>query len=372
MTDAKGQFALKDLNPDLIFTLLAALEGYTPTQTARAVDPKTGAAKLVLVANDLDRRDPELILSGRVLDEDGKPVANAAVEPFGFLKGGAGHFGGLNGFDALTLTNDKGAFRLGVPEKGLAVTVRVSAPRMAKRNCANLACGPKGQDLTLYYGVTVVGRLLDKGKPLVGVGVGLMQTDRSAQVFVGEMKAATDETGTFHIRNVPPNESVAFYGLMDGLKEHGSLPARHYQTGKSGNELDVGDVAIQPGLRLSGRLVLADSQPIPAGTRIMLSREDAWDQQQTIVGKDGSFAFKGLPPEGYSLSVNVRGYVVSPKNASLDLLNRGGLIGTVKSDVENLRFLMEKGSRAANSSLDQKTIEEHKRRQSSPLRGAPE
>jgi hypothetical protein len=355
-----------------VFHLLAVKEGYTPTLSAKWVDPKSGAAKLTLTASDLDRRDPELIVKGRVLDEDGKPVASAAIEPFGFMKGDRGQFGGLTGFDALALTNDQGEFRLGVPEKGLTVTVQVAAPRMARRNFANLVCGQKGQDLTLFYGVTIVGRLLKDGKPLAGVGVGLAQTDRNVQSFLGDTKAATDEKGTFRIPNVAPNEAIGVYGLMDSLKEHGALGVKRVQSGKSGSELDLGDLVVQPGFHLRGRVVLADGKPVPVGTRIVLSREEAWDHQLAQVGQDGAFEFKGLPRELVNLSTNVNGYVPSPENGSYDLVNQLGLAGMINANIDHLRFLMEKGSRQFGGQLDQKTFEEYQRRRSAPLSGAPE
>jgi hypothetical protein len=377
ITDANGQFALKNLDPDLVFNLLAVKEGYKPAQTAKPADPKIGATKLTLPANDLDRRGPELVLKGRILDDDGKPVASAAVEPFGFGKAGGNSFryGALNrqGFDELALTNDKGEFRLGVPEKGLAVSVRVSAPRMARRNFDKLSCGPSSNGLTLFYGVTVVGRLLKDGKPLAGAGVGVVQTDRSATNFVGDLNAATDDKGTFRVPNIPPNDVFLVYGLMDTLKDHGAVPVRPVKSGKSGTELDLGDIAVQPGLKLTGKIVLADGKPVPAGTRVMLSRVEAWDHQEFIAGPDGTFEFKGLPSERYSLTTHVPGYIVSPKNASFERLNRGSLVGVIKTDTANLRFLLEKGARSApNLNIDRETSDEYFRRRKAPLCGAPE
>jgi hypothetical protein len=373
VTDERGQFALKSLDPELLFRLLAVADGHSPAYSAKSVDPKAGPTTLKLKPHDLDARDPALVLKGRVLDEKGDPVAGATVEPYGLGKGDGAQFGGLTGFDPLALTNDSGEFRLGVPERGVAVYVQVSAPSLARRNFLKIPAGPKGHDLTLPVGVTVTGRLLKGGQPLRGVGVGLVQTDRGVEEFVGEYRAGTDGDGRFTIPNVPPDDAFTLYGLMDALKAHGAVAARPAKTGASGTEVEVGDVAVTPGHRLSGRVILADGKPVPEGTRVLLSREEAWDSQQAVADKDGRFEFTGLPAERVNLYATVRGYRVSPKNASYELLNRTGLSGRVTGDINGLRLLLEPGDRPTPSGqFDRQSYEEYKRRREAPLRGAPE
>jgi hypothetical protein len=311
------------------------------------------------------------VLRGRVVGEDGRPIPEAAVEPFGFSKGQGGHYGGLKGFDPLALTNGKGEFRLGVPEKGLTVHVQLSAPRLCRRVVLGLVPG-KDNEVTLLLGVTVVGRVVKDGRPLAGVAVGLAQKDRNVEKFVGEFRAATDAQGVFRIPNVPPQDVLVVYGEMVGLKAHGAIPAREVRTGASASQLDAGDLAVTPGFRLTGRVVLADGKPVPAGTRVMISREEAWDSQQAEADPGGNFRVTGLPPERYSLHANVPGYRASPKNASYDLLNGLGLLGKVTADTDGLRLLLEPGEWAGSPNFDQERMREYERRRDAPLRGAPE
>jgi hypothetical protein len=347
-------------------------EGYTPALLPKPADPTAGPVAFTLTPHDLDRRDPALVLKGRVLDENGKPVPQAAVEPFGFRKGDRGQFGGLKGFDPLAVTNKKGEFRLGVPEKGLAIYVQVNAPFKAPRKFPKLAAGAGPHDLTLFEGITVRGRVVQGGKPLAGVAVGAAQKDRNMETFVGDFQAATNATGAFEIRNVPVEDVLTLYGQLSSLGKHGAVTAREVRTGKSGSVSDVGDLEVKPGHRLSGRVVLADGKPVPAGTRVMLSREEAWDTAQAVVDKEGRFAFIGLPGEQYSLSVNVKGYHLSPKNASVDLLNGFRLLGVVREDSAGLRLLLEPGPEPARESRsDAKFYEEYQRRRNAPFRGAP-
>ena len=336
------------------------------------VDPRAGPVTLTLKPSDLAKRDPALLLQGRVLDEDGDPLPGAVVEPFAVRKGDTTRFGGLTGFDPLALTDARGEFRLGVPEKGILVHVQVSAPKKAPRKYKELAPGAKGHDLSLPDGASVTGRLVKDGKPLPGVAVGLDQVNRDVETFVGDFKAATDAVGVFLIPNVPANDKFVLYGLMGSMKAHGAVAARPVQTGRSREAADVGDVAVGPGFKLTGRVVLSDGKPVPAGTRVILSREEAWDFQQAVVGEGGSFSFEGLPPERYTLSARVKGYRPSTENASLDLLNPFHLLGAVRADVRDLRLLYEPGEvKSAGGGLDRKAVEEYRRRRDAPLRGAP-
>lgn len=358
----------------MVFRLLAVAEGYTPALLPKAADPAAGPVAFTLTPHDLDKRDPALVLRGRVLDENGKPVPQAVVEPFGFRRGDRGQFGGLKGFDPLAVTNQKGEFRLGVPEKGLAVSVQVSAPFKAPRKFHKLEAGPPPRDLTLLEGVTVRGRVVRGGKPLAGVAVGAAQKDRNVETFVGDFQAATNPTGAFEIRNVPAGDALVLYGLLSSLGKHGAVATREVRTGKSGSVSDVGDLEVKPGHRLSGRVVLADGKPVPAGTRVLLGREEAWDTAQAVADREGRFTFAGLPAEQYTLSVNVKGYHLSPKNASTDLLNGFRLLGVVRADIPDLRVLLESGPGPewGPPRSDAKFYEEYKRRSTAPLRGVPE
>ena len=140
------------------------------------------------------------------------------------------------------------------------------------------------------------------------------------------------------------------------------------KTGAHGSTLDVGDVEVHPGHRLTGRLVLADGKPVPPGTRVLASRDEAWDSQTATVGPDGRFAFTGVPEERVSLTASVRGYHPSPRNASFDLLNPFGLLGMIEGDVEDLRFLLDPGQRPAYRRLTAEENAEYRRRRGSVLR----
>ena len=88
---------MKGLDPDLVFQLLVVADGYTPTYGPKRADPKAGPVTLTLTPHDLDRRDPALVLRGRVVDEQRRRVARAVISPSGYNKGTLGQFGRLKG-----------------------------------------------------------------------------------------------------------------------------------------------------------------------------------------------------------------------------------------------------------------------------------
>ena len=105
---------------------------------------------------------------------------------------------------------------------------------------------------------------------------------------------------------------------------------------------------------------------------MLLGREEAWDTQQAVVDKEGCFLLTGLPAERYHLSANVEGYHLSPKNASLDLLNGFKLVGMVRDDIEGLSLLLEPGPELVRQlNYDAKCFEEYRRRHEATLQGAP-
>lgn len=273
----------------------------------------------------------------------------------------------------LAVTDDDGEFRLGVGEDGDALYLLVKAPFLAPERTKPLVAGPMTHTITLGPGVTVTGRVVKDGRPLRDVGMGIVQVDRNVMGYLGHFEFGTDRDGRFAFANIPPMQSWYLYGLMDGRKGSGSIPVRNLKTEAHGSTLDLGDIEVQPGYRLTGRLVLADGKPVPPATRILASRDAAWDSQTVTVGPDGRFSFTGLPPERLSLSTNVRGYHSSPKNASLDLLNRMGLLGTVGGDIDDLRFLLEPGP---TPEIDYRRFSreesaEYELRRDGPPRGAP-
>ena len=338
----------------------------------KRTDPSGGAVTVTLKAHDLDGLDPNLVFSGRVLDEGGNPVANATVSPTGTLSEGRRSFGWVDEADPLAITDEQGRFRLGLKKRldGLYVTVR--GPLLAPLQTGPLKAGPVGNALTVVEGVTVQGRVEKAGKPLVGVTLRLRQNmvqdanrklDRAMIELAFEID--TDARGNFRFVNVPPDEDYLLIGRMDSFRAHGALKGIKVATKANRTTIDLGTLAAQPGSRLAGRIVLADGKPVPAGTRVSISRreEAAYDWQATTAGADGRFEFTGVPDEVCQLDTGVKGYCVSTKNYSCDRRFGYGLWGRVDQDITNLQFLLEPGEFAVLRIDDPEVTESLRRRQ---------
>jgi len=342
-TGDDGSFLIRSLDPSLIFRVLVVSEGYDPTFVEK-VDPRKGPIEARLSRLDPKRYGPRHSIRGRVIDPGGSPVVGARVWPIEFkTEAYSGFAPGI--VDPLAVTNLRGEFALTSRSPAEHISVRVNARGLAPHVFSKLPPGDAVHELRLGRGVGVTGRVLRDGKPLPGVVVGMVQSSRIAWTFLGSEEIATDGSGRFLFSNVAPDENYRVYGIMNSLKTSGSVRIVQVQAGGDGTTADVGDLAVGPGHRLSGRIVLSDGKPIPAHTRVSVSRNWAWDRQMTEVDGEGRFTFEGLPSEIYSVYSPVQGYRLSPKNECASPYNPGSLEGRVDRDVSDLTVLYEPGER---------------------------
>jgi hypothetical protein len=133
---------------------------------------------------------------------------------------------------------------------------------------------------------------------------------------------------------------------------------------------------------LSGRLVLPDGKPPPAGADVSVAlRSDdvsVVNGQTGVADAAGRFTFTSLPSGLYSFHVRLPNYYLSPQNRSLDVLSRMShqLTGRIDEDMEGLRILLQPDSPPVSpdpNSLSQDAQEAiwraYQRNRSSPLRG---
>lgn len=367
-TDAEGKFKIESLDPRLIFRILAVAKGFAPKFESK-VDPDEGPVYVTLRAVDLKDVTPDRSLRGQVVDSDGKPVFGAVVASHGVRrKDDSGTmWGQLPGVDPLAVTDESGEFLLTALDPFVSLDVRVEARTFANKTFSNLPSGTAHHTLKMTEGVTVKGRVLSQRKPLAGVSVGMVSVDRGVENFTGNFEIGTDSDGQFAFMNLPANVDYQIYGLMNTLRTNGTIPIRNVHAGADGTTVDAGDLLVEPACRLAGRVECSDGHRLPMATRLLISREQAWDSIQVEVGEDGTFDIQGIPKETISLSARVGGYHISPKNPSLDPLN-DRLVGRVEQDVTNLVFLLDKGPEPARQFNPQMSEEEWPQNQR--LRGA--
>jgi len=341
-TGADGTFTIPSLDPTLLFRVLVVAEGFTP-MFIENVDPLESPVRAKLVALDPARLKPGHVLRGRVLDPLGQPVVGAKIEPYARHSGTSTQYGGLRGIDPMSATNPSGEFAITCEEPDLTLSIKVEARGLAPENFRALTAGETVHELHLGYGVTVSGTVEKDGQPVPGILMGIVQTDRGSGTFLGEIEIATDDKGRFSFTNVPPNDEFAVYGQLNDGAAVGAFPVKLLRTKDDESIVDAGVLTVEPGHRLSGRVVLSDGKPLPDDVRVMISREVAWDWLEVEVGEDGSFEAANLPGEEYSINCRVSGYHVSPKNYSLDPLNQFSLMGRIDQDITGLTLLLDPG-----------------------------
>jgi hypothetical protein len=295
---------------------------------------------------DPDRFDPKRILRGVVLGPDGKPLVGAKIAPQGFSTEA---FSGFSPdiFDPVAVTNLRGEFALTSKSPIEYADLRVEGNGVASRIVAGRKPEANPQRIAMTAGATLTGRLLRREKPVPGVVVGLVQVNRSSSTFLGDRSIGTDAEGRFTFLNVHPDEDYFVYGLMESLPEGDgdAVAARQVHVGGEGTTAQAGDLPVVLGHRIKGRVLLSDEKPVPPRTRLMVSRQDAWDSRRVELDPEGRFEIAGLPTERYSLSVTLKGYKLSPRNHSVDSANPWHLVGTIDQDIDGLKILMEPGAR---------------------------
>ena len=367
-SDAQGRFAIPLLDDALLFRVLVVAKGFQPTFVSK-VDPAMGPIEAVLTPLNATALSPKHQLRGRVIGPDKRPLANAVVNFQSYSSGDGGRGGSVPGFDPLAVTDEAGDFLLTGDKPFDTMDVTVEALGFAKKHFHRLPSGTKPNELAVTLGGSVSGRVLLAGKPLAGVAMGMVSVSRHMGEFTGDFQFATQHDGRFLLVNLPPNKDYFIYGLVDSLKPFGAIPGQKMRVSGDGSTTDVGDIAVQPGVRLAGQVVLADNGKFPPHTKLSVSLQDAWDSQVVELDGDGRFDFRQLPPGPVSLNIRVAGYRFAGKNASLNPLHPVQIVGRLSQDKTNLLVLLEPGpdlkmSRSSYSSAEEDRLENR------PLRGA--
>jgi hypothetical protein len=369
VSDKHGRFRIEALDPQLVFRILVVAENRQP-QFVSKVEPRNGPIRVALAGLDPRRLAPGHTLRGRVIDQNGKSVVGAEVVPFAIETDRGTQFGvqGM-GIDPVAVTNDRGDFVITSNNPNAVVSVRVRARSQATRICRELAFGDPPHVIRLDAGASVYGQLLRAGKPVPDVEVGLAQTFRGSDSFVGAYTIGTNKDGFFEFVNVKSDDDYFVYGIMSTLQSIGGVPAQKIRVGGADTRTALGKLAVEPAHRLAGRVVLSDGGLLPERTRLLISRQDAWDSKIQELEPDGRFDVMGLPNGPYGIAMSVEGYSFSLANRSLDLLNPMNLVGRVDRDIEDLVIELQPGAmpqvdREAQLKTNARTLREQ------PLRGA--
>jgi hypothetical protein len=340
-TDAEGNFTIQNLDPSLTFHLVAAAEGHRARNSGR-IDPMHDKASFRLAPLPTDL-DPRQTVRGRIVDQDGKPVVGALVSPVGCKQGERRWGGSLAGVDAFSITNQRGEFLITASDPADAFDLEVKSPRHAAKRFALVETGSDVHKLEVEIGSFVRGTLLADGQPVADALLGLVQTDRSGDVFFGEQQIGTRSDGSFEFSYVPAEADYYLYTKMSSsAADAGSLPLRRVSIGDSESTIELGELEVRPSHTLAGRLELTDGKPVPGPLQLMIDREGAWDAQTAIVERDGKFRFENVPDsEAVTFSARVPGYRLSGDRNYHQVLNDTSLAMFVEGSRDDLVIYFE-------------------------------
>ena len=322
--------------------MLVIAPGHEPAFFPKT-DPLKGPLEARITARSTADIPPKNIIRGRVLDRAGSPMQRAVVSVDMVQQGNTGHGTPPSGTDPLAITDEEGEFALYSKEPFDYMALKVEARAMAPKRFSEIRGGSARRELIVTEGAQLKGRVLSRGKPLESVSVGAVSVDRTLDNFSGDFEYATREDGTFLFPNLPPDRDYFVYGMLKSFVNFGALKARQIHVPGDGMLMDTGDLSVEPGHRLAGKMVLSDKKPLPEGTRLIIGRRDAWDSFTVELPLSGEFEVSNLPAESLTIGGRVNGYRFSGQNASLDRLNPFGLAGRLDSDKTNLVVLLEPG-----------------------------
>ena len=364
-TGAGGEFAISNMNSELIYRLLVWAKGYRP-EFVKDADPLFGSVEAYLRPLRLADVPEENRVIGKIIDPWGRPVAGATLDIDGVRRGNSSSWGGTSSrVDPLSVTDENGEFFINCTNDVSAVNATIEGRALAKQRVW-LETG-KAHLMRLKEGVTVTGKLLHENQPVTGVVMSMSTQEREASVFMRGFEVATDLEGEFKLMNIPARTRMLMHPKMASLTKVGAtLPPRLVETGEDGATMALGDLTLAKAHTIRGRIILADGES-PSGVRVHLGLEEGWDYQEVRANEDGAFEIAGLPAVDLSLSVRVPGYRISSKNPNKDWLNEGRILGRLAGDLDNFIIHLEPGERFAP---DAGPSEGERYPRGKPLRGA--
>lgn len=286
MTDAEGRFRLEGI-PRGAVALVARAPGFA---RARRTDVHAGAnVGLFLFAG--------ATLSGTVRDDAGRPVKGALVRAEGDQPWNA---------PPAERTDEKGEFVLaGVSPGDYTVVARESgrAPGIAAA-----VVEPEGEStvsLTVSDGGYVTGRIVDpEGRPLAGRARVLGFEDRGLPSFASDILTVEAKAdGTFALGPLP----LGALGIAVSAPRYA---ARHVEASVPavGRAVDLGDVALDSGLAIRGRVRDREGAGIEGALVRAVGRQGGVEgEAEAMSGPEGRFDLSGLRPGRHRVSASTPG-----------------------------------------------------------------
>jgi protocatechuate 3,4-dioxygenase beta subunit len=339
-TDASGRFILKDVEPGR-YQLWAQRNGYVQQAYGQRGSERSGTTLTLgpgqTLSDIIFRLAPAAVISGRVFDEDGEPVAGASVQAMRYR-----YMEGKRELVPMGMdrSDDQGEYRIfGLAAGQYFVSANfMSGGGMGPAALAGTA-GEKGEESyppTYYPGTNDPARAtpleLRAGEQVGGIDISFIPT-RAVRIRGRVFNAVTGQPGRDVMIALYPRESGErrFIARHDDYVEDAQgafeiagvtpgsymLEAHWWTEGKDYTArlpLEVGtsdiegiSVVINPGVPLSGRVrVEGEAQVKLAELHVFLEslgESMNYGGQDTIVKADGSFLLPNVPEGEYRINL---------------------------------------------------------------------
>jgi hypothetical protein len=375
VTDEQGHFLFENVLPGS-YDLEVSRNGYVDAKAFRTLAPGQNMTNLVF------KLAHTAAISGHVFDEDGEPIAKAAVITYRASRrqGKEQEIG-----DDPVLTNDLGEFRIFHLAPGryyIAVNYRPEDPvhrytppnqklitgylpsyypstvDPAKAQSISVRPGDEIRSLEFFLHasrfVTVRGRVLCALENSAASGTVSLnpQGPGLAQALQGLNDNFRVKDGGFVLRNVPPGSYDLTASIRSSESDDWHLARRQLEVGNS--DVDGVTITISRGVDISGRLTWEgrpanDPSSLHVGLQA-LGQDQPYFSQPTVK-PDGTFKFKNVPEGSYRPVVHLYGpvekfFLKSARSGGATITDAGF---TVQSDAD-LSLELTMSSRVAQLS----------------------
>lgn len=269
--------------------------------------------------------EPGFDVPGKLLDAAGKPVGNTEVlTSAGRQAGAMVRMMRSSGFSIPTARTDKeGRFTLkGVPASGafnLEVRTKEYAPVSVPIAPPKGAAVAAAMEIRLEKGVTVRGRLVAADQKPVSAKLEATVSYRDVKTrragIVVERTGAelrSGPNGEFTIDRLPSGTARVRLEV-EGFKE---VERKDVAIGRDAKGTDLGDVALDRGSKIAGRVLDGDGKPVPSA-KVTLSGSGPNRPYRSLSATsdmEGKFEIKGLEEGKWSAEASATGFATGRKD----------------------------------------------------------
>jgi protocatechuate 3,4-dioxygenase beta subunit len=245
-TDAQGRFEFRELAAGR-YTITANKGGFVGLQYGQRRPSESGTPLEIGNGQLVDKLVIALprgsVISGRIFDEFGEPVANAIVNAFRYgYAGGARRYLPAGGQNSRDTTDDQGAFRLfGLPPgeyivsanfrggggdvtdpstepSGYAPTYFPGTPNGAEAQRVRVDVGQELGSVNFAKSTTLSGAVLDgRGRPVTAGAVVVFPAEERLWTYQSRFirLARADQSGRYEIKGLPPYDDYRLAAVQE-------------------------------------------------------------------------------------------------------------------------------------------------------------